>query len=531
MNRFFNYYSSLCSGANTYNVFSYDPYIIAIKEMLVSELQNIVYYIEKLKDLDIDMTEYTDKVIDFISVIIINLDFKKESFFVIMEDLYNNRKKLEEEYIFVCNKANLDYKLLENAEFDLTSKEDILKALNEHEQNIKKNADKLGQNKKNLYQIIINLVLNACNCLLELKNFNTDFPLVKNMVLKLLNSSNSPSLSEHELINIIKEFSRCNYDVMKLLYEKNAEKFGPITKTDVAINHKKGKAILVSASSYFDLEKLLKAAKKHDINVYTHNDMITAFQYEKLSSYPNLAGCYKKSENNLFIDFASFPGPIYVSRNSILKTDVIRGQIYTSAKYPAYGIGKIENDDFSPIIEYALESKGFEKSEKPLEVQIGYYESDIENMLLEIIDKNNNKEINRILIIGLVDGFNLNNDYIQNFLKNASEDDYVISFAYNAERDNFTHVNSCFDFALLYRIIETLHNNIGNIENRLGVFLADCSSVTVSHIFNLIHLKVKNIFLGACCPSIISPVLSEGLADLFKINELTEPLDDIEKIR
>ena len=80
MNKFFNYYNYLCIGANTPSVFSYDPYITAIKEMLVSELQQIVYYIEKLKGLNMDMSGYRDKVIDFISVLIVNLDFKKESF-------------------------------------------------------------------------------------------------------------------------------------------------------------------------------------------------------------------------------------------------------------------------------------------------------------------------------------------------------------------------------------------------------------------------------------------------------------------
>ena len=73
MNRFFNYYNSLCIGANSPNVFSFDPYIIAIKEMLVSELRQMVFYIEKLKNLDVDMSVYRDKVIEFISILVVNL--------------------------------------------------------------------------------------------------------------------------------------------------------------------------------------------------------------------------------------------------------------------------------------------------------------------------------------------------------------------------------------------------------------------------------------------------------------------------
>lgn len=529
MNKFFNYYNSLCTGANTPNVFSYDPYIIAIKQMLVSELQNITYYIEKLKDLNVDMASYTDKVIDFIVVMIINLDFKKESVFIIMEDLYNNRKKLEKMYISACDKAGIEYDLLDRGE-DYTSKSEILRVLNEHEKNLKQNNVPFDKNKKNLYEIIINLVLNACNCLIELKKFNSDFPQAKNMVLKLLNSSNSPSLNENDLIDTIRDFSKCNYQIMKLIYEKIVEKFGPVIKTKVPLHPKKGKAILVSGSSYSDLEKLLSACEKYDINVYTHRNMISAFQYEKLTAHPNLAGSYEQSENNMFIDFASFPGPIFVSKNAILKTDVIRGQIYTSAKYPAYGIGKIENDDFSPVIQYALEAKGFEKNEKEKTFEVGYFETDVEHMLSEIINKYNKKEINRILIIGLSDGFNQKDDYVKSFIKDAPKNDYIISFSYDASRHNFCRINSYYDYSLLYNIIEILFDKLENVNSKLGVFFADCCPDVISHIFNLISLDVNNIFLGPCCPNVINPVLYDGLSDIFSVNEITEPLDDIEKI-
>ena len=530
MCRFFNYYSSICTGENTPAAFTYDPFIISIKEMLVSELQQIVYYIEKLKDLNINMSIYTDKVIDFISTLIVNLDFKKESFFIIIEDLNTNKKNLEKMYLTECENRKIQAELLEKQPIDFSSKKSILKALNKNEKNINVNNFQLNKNKKTLNEIIINIFLNACNCLIELKKFNSDFPQAKNMVLKLLNSSNSPSLNENDLIDTIRDFSKCNYQIMKLIYEKIVEKFGPVIKTKVPLHQKKGKAILVSGSSYSDLEKLLSACEKYDINVYTHRNMISAFQYEKLTVHPNLTGSYEQSENNMFIDFASFPGPIFVSKNAILKTDVIRGQIYTSAKYPAYGIGKIENDDFSPVIQYALEAKGFEKNEKERTFEVGYFETDVEHMLSEIINKYNKKEINRILIIGLSDGFNQKDDYVKSFIKDASKDDYIISFAFNASRHNFCHINSYYDYSLLYRIIETLFEKLEDANSKLGVFFADCCPDVISHIFNLISLNVNNIFLGPCCPNVINPVLYEGLSDIFSVNEITEPLDDIEKI-
>lgn len=533
MNKFFTYYNSLCVGANTPTVFSFDPYVTAIKELLVAELQQVVYYIEKLKDLDINMVEYTDKVIEFISVLIVNLDFKKESFFVIIEDLYNNKKMLEKMYISAAQKANIKPELLSETDENFSSREIILKALNEREKNVQDKAAKIkfNKNKRNLYEIMINLVLNACNCLIELKSFGINPENAKNQVLKLLNTQNIPTLTNDELIKIIKDFSQCNYKIMKLLYENVIEEFGPVQEINVPLIKKQGKAILVSGSSFIDLEKILLAVKGLNINVYTHHEMISAFQYKKLTSYPNLAGHYQKSNNNFPLDFASFPGPIYISGNAIPKIDVIRGQIYTSAKYPSYGIAKIENSDFSNLIKYALDTNGFENDVEINTIRIGYKESDIEKNIDNILSKYNNGEINRIFIIGVIDQFNKSNDYINEFFKNAPEDSFIISFSYDYERKNIWHVNSYFDFAVVYRIVELLTEKDSSLKELISLFITDCNTTTISHIFNFIYLGIKNIFLGPCCPNIINPVLIEGLTDLFNIKPLTTVADDIEQVQ
>ncbi len=529
MHKFLNYYNSLCIGANTPTIFSYDPYITAIKQLLVHELQQIVYYIEKLKDYNVDMKKYTDKVIEFISLLIVNLDFKKESFFIIIEDLYNNKKTLKKLYISACEKENDNPELL--SELDFSSHENILKALNDKQLNIQTEEKiEINKNKKNLYEIIINMVLNACNCLIELKNYNEDFEEAKNQVLKLLNSSNFPALNEVDIINIIKNFSKCNYSIMKKLYELTIQKYGPITKKDVEIGQKEGKGILVSGSSLIDLEKILLATQGLNLKVYTHYEMINAFKFSKLSSYKNLICQYKNSDNNFPLDFASFPGPIYISRNSIPKIDVIRGQIYTSAKYPPYGIGKIEDDDFTPLIEYALESKGFEKDLYNENIYIGYDINEI-NDKLEIIHTNIlNNTIKKIYIIGEIEYLHKKNEYLEEFIYHLPKNTFAFLFANTKfNNDNKIYkINSYYDFSILYFILEKLKEKNPNITDKIGIYMTDCNTNTISHIFNILQLNINNIFLGACCPNIINPVLTECLTQLFNIKKLTTPENDYE---
>ena len=258
--------------------------------------------------------------------------------------------------------------------------------------------------------------------------------------------------------------------------------------------------------------------------------MISAFQYKQFNKFTNLVGHYQKSDNNFQLDFASFPGPIYISGNAVPKIDVIRGQIYTSEKYPAFGIAKIENNNFEPLINYALDSNGFDYDKEINTIKIGYNEKEIIEKINIILEKYKNNEIKKVIIIGLIDQFNQSNKYINEFLKNCHNDYYIISFSYNFNRENIWHVNSYFDFSVVYKIIEKLKENIPTIKDEISVFITDCNTTTIAHIFNLIYLEIKNIFLGPCCPNIINPVLIEGLCNLFNVKAITNAVDDINVI-
>ncbi len=531
MNKFF-YYNPLCTGTNTPSIFANDPYVNAIKEMFIFELQKVAYYVQKLIDLNTDMYLYLDKIIEFISVLIVNLDFKKESFFVIIEDLYNNKVMIRKMYEAKCNELNIKPELLPDNNENLSSKDIILKMLNDEERNKNnkipfKNIDK---KKKSLYEIILCIVLNACNSIIELKSYNEDFKEAKEAVLKLFNATNFLTLSEKELISVINDFSKYGYKTTKELYRKINEKYGPIIKNRVSLQRKQGKSILVSGKSFKDIENLLKAAENKNINIYTHNGMIEAFQYEKLCSNKNLIGHYQRHNNNFSLDFAEFPGPIYITGNAIPKIDTIRGQIYTSAKYPSLGISTISDNDYSEMIDYALQSDGFTSDSEEESLVIGFDKQEIINNIKIVINKIKKNEIKNIFIIGLQDKFRKNSEYIYDFFNDCKDDNFIISFAKSFEKKNILQVNSYYNFEILYLIIEKLIEEVPDINKRIGIFFPDCNYNTITHIFNLLYLNIKNIFLGPCCPNIVNPLITEGLEDMFNIKQISVPKKDITKI-
>lgn len=521
MNKFYFYYNPVCTGTNTPTAFGSDPYVAIIKEMFISELKHLVYFIEKLKEFNVNMTTYTDKVIEFIGTLIVNLDFRKESFFVIFEDLYNNKIMLKKMYISACEKENVKPSLLENDEFQTNSKDLILKFLNEKKSSYELNTEinKLSKQQKYLYEIIICLVLTSCNYLMKLKSFNNNYEEGKNKVLDFFNNSNKKNLSEDELKQKIENFSHTNYEIIKTYYKSIESKYGKISSGIVPIVKKEGKAILVSGNNLNDLEKLLNAIEGLNINLYTHNGMIKAFMYEYFRNNQNLAGHYQYSENNFSIDFASFPGPIFICGNSTPKIDLIRGQIYTTAKYPSYGIAKIENDDYSELIEYTLDSKGFEAETKIGTLDIGYDKSSINDIINDIKYKKENAIINRILIIGMSDNYDFNEVTFKNIINQFKENDYIISFVKDLKKDNFKYINTFYDFSLLYEIIEELKKNIPQIERDIIIYINECNKITVSHIFNLRYLGIEKVYIGQCCPSIINPSLITELDELYGIKQ------------
>jgi len=84
--------------------------------------------------------------------------------------------------------------------------------------------------------------------------------------------------------------------------------------------------------------------------------------------------------------------------------------------------------------------------------------------------------------------------------------------------------------SLIYDMLEKLDEYPNILENST-FFLTQCSLQTISHALNFKLYGIKNIFLGECCPTIISPALTNGLEELFNIKKISKSAkDDTENI-
>ena len=532
MSVFFNYNNPLCSLGQSPTPFSFDPSINYLKELLLSELKQICYYILKLEDNHLETEKYRDKVIYFISLIIVNLEFKREDlkqFFKIIREL---KDEIEEEYEDFCNKNGLSVQLITPSyKLDSNNSNNLSKKISEGERQSLLKSVILSKTKQNLYEIIINLVETSCLFLSELDNYGIDDKLGKIEVIKLLNQTNFTSVADEKWVSKIINYSKINYRIMRSFKDLILETYGPVEENEVSMDLKKGPSILISGHFFKDLEMLLKATEEEDINIYTHNDMLIAHSLSKLSHYKNLTGHYQRAVNDIKYDFATFPGPILITQNSQPKIDFVRGRIFTLDKYPAFGMSKIENYDFSKLIAEAKESEGFKKELKLPSIKVGYKWKEVVSKLYEIFEKIKSGEIKQLFLIDMLKQHPYENLYLEEFFKTITNEHYVISLSYPSKKENVYHIDSYYGYSLVYLILTELVENFDIEKLHLSIIFTHCDMQTISHILNLKHFGINSFFLGNCCPLTINPNIIRGLNEFFGVKYLTlEPSEDFKEI-
>ncbi len=531
MNRFFNYTTSACTDLHSMSVFAFDPSISSLKEVLMYELQHIAYYITKISELEVDTDEIRNRLIKFIAKVVVNLDFKRETLNVIIEDLKDEKRKLEEQYIKVSEDMGLPYQTLKTNPILDTEKMDVITAINQGErQSLLKNLN-LSKSKKNLYDIMMNLVKNTALYLVEVENYDKPYIEGEQAVLRLLNATNFMTASEEKLKNKIYEFSKYSRQAMVLIKKNIIEKYGPIVLSEVDLSIKPGKSILVSGHFFPDLELVLDAVKDTDINVYTHSEMLVAHSLEKFQHNRNLVGHYQHSINSLQLDFASFPGAILVTKNSQPNVDIIRGRVYSLDPNPAFGMTRINESDINSLIDIANNSKGFLRDTPAEKIKVGFDKKQVDEKLEGIISKIKNGDIKHLFMIDLVNS-NINTlNYIKRLLEIIPQDTYAISLTQTEDRDNVWFVNSYAGIFIFNYIIEKLEKEFDMEKLKFIVFLTQCNYDLISHLATLHGYNITKPYLCNYCPSLISPSLIEGLKEVYGLNIITQsPEYDLKNI-
>ncbi|PJE79359.1 Hydroxylamine reductase [invertebrate metagenome] len=349
-----------------------------------------------------------------------------------------------------------------------------------------------------------------------------------------------------ELLSCSMAIGQLNYRVMAMLDKGETRNFGHPEPTQVNVRSVKGKAILISGHDLMDLEMLLKQTEGTGINVYTHGEMLPAHAYPLFKKYSHLAGNHGSAWHNQQREFADFPGAILMTSNCIIDPEVghYTDRIFTRNIVGWPGATHIEGNDFSSVINKALSLPGFEYTEIPQHITIGFARNSLMKAAPAVIDSVKSGDIKHLYLIGGCDGDRSERTYFQEIAEAVPDDSLILTLGcgkYRFNKQSFGDINGiprlldagqCNDaysaIQLALALAETFHCNINELP--LSLILSWFEQKAIVILLTLLSLGVKNIRVGPTAPAFLTDNLMAVLTEKFNLKLITTAQQDLDDI-
>lgn len=381
---------------------------------------------------------------------------------------------------------------------------------------------------------------NYCANVLDARDTDVDEFLTKGLYSTLTNVN----FDQEDLINLGIEAGEANIKVMKMLKEANIAAFGEPEPVEVKVGSQGGPAIIVTGHDLKALEELLKATEGTGIKVYTHSEMLPAHGYPGLNKYEHLVGELGGSWYDQKEIFSKYNAAILGTSNCVLiPKDEYADRIFTTdvAKLP--NVPVIENYDFQPIIDKALEL-GDMPEEETTTISTGFGLSTILSLADKIKELVEAGKIRRFFVVGGCDGPNPKRAYYREFVENLPEDTIVLTLACGKFRFNDLDLG---DIEGIPRLIDLGQCNDTIVAIDLAVALCDLFGVelndlplsivlswmeqkAVAILWSLLALNKQDMYLGPIVPAWVNDEILTFLVDNFNLKVCGDAKEDIKDI-
>lgn len=359
-------------------------------------------------------------------------------------------------------------------------------------------------------------------------------------------------LSVEQLLPVVLEVGGINLKCMELLDRANTSAYGIPAPATVPLTIEKGPFIVISGHDLYDLKQLLEQTKDKGINIYTHGEMLPAHGYPELKKYPHLKGNFGTAWQNQQKEFDGLPAPVLFTTNCLMPVKASYGdRIFTTevVSYPEMvHIG--EDKDFSPVIEKALELGGYAQDLEMTginggkEVMTGFSHGTVLGVADKVIDAVKQGAISHFFLVGGCDGAKTGRNYYTDFVKQAPQDSIILTLACGKYRFNdldlgtigglprIMDMGQCNDAFGAIKVATALAEAFGCSVNELplSMVLSWYEQKAVCILLTLLHLGIKNIYLGPSLPAFLSPNILNFLVENYGISPISTPEEDLKKI-
>lgn len=359
-------------------------------------------------------------------------------------------------------------------------------------------------------------------------------------------------LGMEELLPIVLKTGEINLLCMALLDQANTETYGTPTPTEVSLKVEKGPFIVITGHDLKDLQLLLEQTAGKGINVYTNGEMLPAHAYPKLKAYPHLKGNFGTAWHNQQKELAHIPAPVLFTTNCLMPPkSSYADRVFTTAAVSYPGITHIgEDKDFTPVIEKALALGGYPSDQEftgingGKSVTTGFAHGAVLSVADTVIDAVKAGALRHIFLVGGCDGARKGRSYYTEFVKQTPADTAVLTRACGKYRFNdldlgtidglprLMDMGQCNDAYSAIRVATALADAFGCGVNDLPLtlVLSWYEQKAVCILLTLLHLGIKNIYLGPTLPAFLSPGVTEFLVKAYGIRATTTPEADIRQI-
>lgn len=352
------------------------------------------------------------------------------------------------------------------------------------------------------------------------------------------------NVEEH--IEMAMKVGRSAVRVMEMLDEAHTKRLGIPEPIRVSQNKVEGRAIVVTGHNLFALEELLRQTEGKGINIYTHSEMLPAHGYPALKKFSHLKGNIGKAWYDQRRLFEKFPGAILATTNCVMP--IKGGYADRMFSYEVAGlenVRKIENDDFSPLIERALElpEAAIESDETLL---TGFHHETVLGLAPEVIDAVKSGKIKRFFVIAGCDAPGKGGEYYRELATSLPPETVILTTSCGKFRFNdvdygvvpgtdiprYIDLGQCNNSGSTVKIALALADAFGCEVNELpvSIVLSWFEQKAVAILLGLFSLGIKDIRIGPKPPEFISSGVLEVLQNAFNLKLIGDAQEDMNEM-
>lgn len=351
------------------------------------------------------------------------------------------------------------------------------------------------------------------------------------------------NFNEQEHIDMAMKVGQSAIRVMELLDKAHTDRFGIPEPVKITQNKVEGKAIVVTGHNLFALEELLKQTEGKGINIYTHSEMLPAHGYPQLRKYAHLKGNIGKAWFDQRRLFEKFPGAILATTNCVMPIKGTYADRFFSYDLAGLeGVRKIENDDFTPLIERALElpEANMESEEK---LSTGFHHETVLSIAPEIVEAVKAGKIHRFFVIAGCDAPGKGGEYYRELATSLPPEAVILTTSCGKFRFNdvdygvvpgtniprYIDLGQCNNSVSTIKIAAALAQAFDCEVNDLpvSIVLSWFEQKAVAILLGLFSLGIQDIRIGPKAPEFISPGVLEVLQESFNLQLITTAAEDM----